>query len=308
VPPPAGLAASYSVEQQQLLLEERWASGTQALLGVFADQTTNWDANTVASEFVRDKVRRAVRDPTARDALVPGSYPIGTKRLILDTGYYEVFNQDNVELVDVRRNPIEQIIPTGVRTRERDIDLEVMVFALGFEAFTGALDEANITNGDGVSPSQLWSRGPQTYLGIMTRGFPNLFMMTGPGSPSVLANMMVGSVHHGDFITGLLVHMRARDLVSVEPRAEAQDGWVAHSADAAEHLIRRQVNNYMVHVNDDGSRVFIPYTGGFAEYLRRCAVEVGSDYAGFHFGHHAAPRVTAAARVIRQFTSDGEQQ
>lgn len=283
MPPPAGRAADFGIEEQHQLMEQRWAFGSQSLLQVFSDQLTDWESNTVVAEFVRDKIRDAVHDPKSRASLVPDAYPMGTKRLILDTGYYEAYNQDNVSLIDVRKDPIRRITRTGIETRDTSVDLDVIIFAMGFEAFTGALDEANLSNDAGVSPSQLWERGPQTYLGVQSHGFPNLFFLTGPGSPSVLANMFLGNVYHVDLVGGLLAHMRAKGLTYVEPRPESQESWTVIQAATAEKLIRRQVDNYMVKVNDDGSRVYIPYAGGLNRYVAHCQDEADAGYPGFAF-------------------------
>lgn len=262
-------------------MQQRWDFGSQSMLQVFSDQLTDWESNAIVSDFVRAKIRDAVADPEVAASLVPDSYPMGTKRLVLDVGYYDVYNQENVDLVDVRKNPIQRITQTGIETRDAAIDLDVIIFALGFEAFTGALDEAHISNDAGVAPSQLWERGPVTHLGLQARGFPNLFFLTGPGSPSVLANMFVGNVHHVDLVGQLLSHMRTKGLTHVEPRPEAQESWGRIQGEAAESLIRRQLNNYMVKVNDDGSRVYIPFGGGLPAYVDHCRAEVESGYRGF---------------------------
>jgi cation diffusion facilitator CzcD-associated flavoprotein CzcO len=282
MPPPAGRAADFALEQRQQLMQQRWDFGSQSMLLVFQDQLTDVDSNAHATEFVQNKIRDKIMDPKLRDSLVP-EYALGTKRLILDTGYYEVFNQDNVSLVDVRENPIQGITPSGIQTRDALIELDVIIFAMGFEAFTGALDDANITNDKGISPSQAWDRGPQTYLGLQTRGFPNMFFLTGPGSPSVLANMFVGNVHHVDLVGDLLMHMRDNNHHRVQPSQESQDQWATLQAAAAENLIRRQANNYMVKVNADDSRVYIPYGGGLDQYVTHCEAETASGYRGFDF-------------------------
>ena len=285
LPPTRGPAGNYTYEQQQAMLEERWAFGGQALLSLFSDQGVDPEVNELVAEFVRGKVRTIVRDPETAEKLVPNSYPIGVRRLCIDTGYYETFNRENVSLVDIKADPIERINRTGIRlTSGTEIELDVIVFALGFEAFTGALDNANIRNEHGLQPSDNWKRGPRTYLGLMTTGFPNLFLITGPGSPSVLANMNLANVHHLDFVGGLIMHMQEHGYQRVEPTEEAQNAWTAHVASVAEPLLRRKVDNYMVHVNrDDGTRVFIPYAGGFGDYVKRCAAVVAEGYQGFDF-------------------------
>ncbi|WP_312858137.1 flavin-containing monooxygenase [Pseudonocardia pini] len=285
LPPGRGSSKDYTAEQIQQMLEERWAFGGQSLLSLFTDQGIDPEVNEVVAEFVRTKVRDTVRDPETAERLVPDAYPIGVRRLCIDTGYYETFNRDNVTLVDLREEPIERLVPQGIRLASgREIELDVVIFALGFEAFTGALDGADIRNEEGRRPSDNWTRGPRTFLGLTTTGFPNLFLVTGPASPSVLANMNVANVQHLDFVADLVAHMRERGYERVEPTVEAQDEWTEHVASIAEPMLRRKVDNYMVHVNrDDDSRVFIPYPGGFGDYVTRCQAVVDDGYAGFDF-------------------------
>ena len=200
----------------------------------------------------------------------------------MDTGYYEAFNQSNVDLIDLNHDPIDRITKKGIRTRDHDLEFDLIVFALGFSAFTGALDEANIRNEHGERPTDRWARGPRTLLGLMTRGFPNLFVLTGPGSPSVLANMILDNVQHVDFVADMLRHMKERGHTRVEPEEKAQDDWTAHVAEAASSLLRLNVENYMVHVNrDDGTRVFMPYVGGLDKYVAQCEKIAADDFVGF---------------------------
>ena len=279
-----GMSTDYTPEQQREVLERRWQIGGQAINATFLDQGRDRAANDVVANFVRDKVREIVKDPEVAEKLVPDAYPIGTRRLAVTTDYYETYNRDNVTLVDVRDNPIERITPKGILTADgEEHQFDLIIFALGFNAFTGALDAANIRNEEGKQPSDYWKRGPKTYLGLTTRGFPNLFIVTGPGSPSVLANMIVGNVHHADFIAGLLAHMRARGHVRVEPREDAQEQWSSHVQEVAPP-IRLATENYMVHVNaDDGSRIFIPYAGGLNRYVDVVNEVVENGYEGFDF-------------------------
>jgi cation diffusion facilitator CzcD-associated flavoprotein CzcO len=188
-----------------------------------------------------------------------------------------------VTLVDVKKDPIERITRDGISTRDTHHALDVIVFALGFNAFTGALDAANIRNDAGQQPSDDWRRGPKTYLGLMTSGFPNLFIVTGPGSPSVLANMIVANVQHIDFIAECITYMADHGFTRVEPTERAQAEWTNHVAEAASKLLRLNVENYMVHVNEDKTRVFMPYAGGMGAYSERCDDVVRKDYEGFSF-------------------------
>lgn len=283
-PLPTSSAFELSGEERKRVLDERWAYGGHAMNAVFTDQATDLASNTFVSDYVRGKVHELVHDPVTAQKLTPTEYPIGSRRLCVCSGYYESFNRDNVELVDAKADPIVRITPRGIRTASRDIEVDIIVFAIGFDAFTGALDAANITNEHGEHPSSHWSRGPRTYLGLMTTGFPNLFIITGPGSPSVLINFFPANVQHINFVADLLASMKARGHTRVEPEPAAEDEWTAHVATVASKLLRLGVENYMVHVNhDDGSRVFIPYAGGLPAYIDLCDAVVASGYEGFTF-------------------------
>jgi cation diffusion facilitator CzcD-associated flavoprotein CzcO len=284
--PEPGNASDYSPEQQRELIQRRWDHGGHSLNAVFADQALNMEAVNLVGDFVREKIREKINDPELAEKLTPRAYPIGTRRLIVDTGYFEVFNRDNVSLVDVNEEPIESITPVGIKTPQKEYELDLIVFAIGFDAFTGALDQANITNEDGLRPTDHWERGPRTYLGLMLSPFPNLFVLTGPQSPSVLANMFFSNVQHVDLVNSLLVHMRDNGYTSVVPTKEAEDAWVDHANEASSKILRRQVDNYMVHVNpDDGSRFFIPYIGGIDAFSKRCDEILANDFEGFTFSN-----------------------
>jgi cation diffusion facilitator CzcD-associated flavoprotein CzcO len=276
-------AADFDEAGQLAQLEEHWAWGGQAMNSTFIDQGTNDETNQIVSNFVRNKIRQIVKDPVVAEKLIP-PYPIGTRRLAVAAGYYELFNQANVTLVDTKNDPIERIDETGINTQSAHYDLDLIVFAIGFTAFRGALDQANIRNEFDKQPSDNWTRGPQTYLGLMTYEFPNLFIVTGPGSPSVLANMFTDTVQHIDFIGGIIGHMRSSGLTRIEPTKAAQDAWGEHVQEVAKRLIRLREDQYMVHVNqDDKSRLFIPYIGGFDRYVRTCREIADDGYRGFEF-------------------------
>ncbi len=283
-PLPAGKSTDFTPDERQDLLEERWRFGGHTMNTVFSDQGRELEANDIVAGFIRSKVADTVETPHTAERLMPNAYPLGSRRLALDIGYYETFNRDNVTLVDLREDPIERITPTGIQTSATHHDLDLIVFALGFEAFTGSLDNANILNEHSRTPSDGWTRGPRTYLGLMTTGFPNLFVITGPGSPSLLANLVVGNVQAIDFTAGIIAHMSANGYTRVEPTPEAEQEWCEHVAEVAAPLIRLQVNNFMVHVNpDDQSRVFIPYAGGLTRYDEACRKVADNGYTGFAF-------------------------
>ncbi|MCW2748886.1 MAG: cyclohexanone monooxygenase [Nocardioidaceae bacterium] len=285
IPSFVGLSTDFTPEEQQAILEDRWRNvGGQSIVAIFLDQGISDEANALVSNFARDEVRRIVKDPEVAEILVPDAYPIGTRRLAVTSGYYETFNRDNVTLVDLLADPIETITATGIKTRDHEYDLDLIVFSLGFTAFTGSIDNANIRNEAGKQPSDNWKRGPKTYLGLTTREFPNLFLVTGPGSPSVLANMIVDNVQHVDLVAGIIAYMSDHGYTRIEPSEAAQDAWGEHVQEVARPLIRYRTENYMVHVNkDDGSRVFMPYAGGYARYVEECKRIIANDYEGFEF-------------------------
>jgi cation diffusion facilitator CzcD-associated flavoprotein CzcO len=293
-------AADYTPEEQQARLETQWAAGGQKLHVVFADQATNKAANDIVAEFVRNKIRQTVKDPVLAEKLCP-KYPIGTRRLILDTGYYETWNRDNISLVDIRESPIERITERGVLTTDAHYDLDVLVLALGFKAFVGEIDLAGIRNEKGQTPTSGWSRGPRTLLGLMTAGFPNFFTLTGPGSPSVLANLFPQNEYHVDWVADCIRHLDQNGYTSIEPEEAAQDVWTNRVSEAALRLLRLQGNDYMVHRNADGTRVFIPWAGGVDAYTQAADAAAANGYQGFKLrrGPDAAsaphPRAEASA-------------
>jgi cation diffusion facilitator CzcD-associated flavoprotein CzcO len=253
------------------------------MIALFADQGTNHEANALVSEFVRSKIRDRVDDPEVAEGLVP-TYPIGVRRVAVDTGYYESFNRDNVTLVDVKADPIKCITPTGIQTQSDHYDLDVIIFAIGFVAFFGPLDQANVRNEFGKAPRDGWTRGPQTYLGLMTSGFPNLFLITGPGATGVLANVNATNVQQLDFVADMIRYMKRSGYVRVEADEDAQRVWTDHVNEVSDAMIRRQVDNYMVHVNhDDNTRIFMPYAGGFDRYVKHCDDVAVANWRGFNF-------------------------
>lgn len=278
-------AADLSEADRIRLMERLWMRGGQGFKAIFSDQGTNKVANDYVAEFVRTKIREIVNDPKIAELLSPRGYPICSPRLCLGSGYYETYNRENVTLIDLRSEPIQQITRTGIETGERLYEVDLIIFALGFEAFTGALDAAGIRNTDGLAPTDQWKRGPRTYLGLTIPGFPNLFTITGAGSPSVLANMFLASEQHIDFVAECIGHMYETGRTTIEPAQEAVRAWTGHAADAAKDLLRLQVDSYLVHVNhDDRDRTLIPYAGGFHHYVQRCRQVVARGYDGFAFG------------------------
>ncbi|MBW8827146.1 MAG: NAD(P)/FAD-dependent oxidoreductase [Acidobacteria bacterium] len=277
---PQRTAADCSPDEQVRMMERQWELGGQRMIGIFADQGINRDANDIVAEFVRNKIRAMVQDPELAERLCP-TYPIGTRRLALDTGYYDTFNRPNVSLIDIKSDPIVEITETGIRTGAAHYELDLIVLAIGFQAFTGALDAANIRNEQGAMPSDGWKLGPRTLLGLMTTGFPNLFTPTAPGTPSVLANLFIQNEFEIDWIGDCIAHLDAHGLATIEPTVEAQDDWTEQVAEVSSRLLRRQENDYMVHVNADGSRIFMPYVGGFDKYVATARGIAARGYGGF---------------------------
>lgn len=283
VEPTEALALETPPDERRKVYEDRWGRGGFAIGGAFADQAIDLTANGFAAEFVAEKIREVVKDPATAEKLIPKGYPFGTKRLCVDTGYYEVFNQDNVELVDISNNPIETITPTGLRLASgADYEFDALVYAIGFDAMTGALNKIDIRGKDGAALKDKWEHGPRTYLGLMVAGFPNLFLVTGPGSPSVLSNMVVSIEQHVDWIADCITHLNGRQLTTIEATLEAEDAWVAHVNEVADTTLYPHANSWYLGANVPGKpRVFMPYVGGVGPYREVCNDVVANDYRGF---------------------------
>ncbi len=276
------LAVEATAEEHRAAYEERWAIGGFALLGAFADVTADLSANKTAVDFVATKIREIVKDPVTAEKLTPKTFPIGAKRLCVDTGYYDTFNRLNVTLVDLSDEPIEAIVPKGVRTASATYEADAIVYAIGFDAMTGALGKIDIRGRGGVALTDEWAAGPRTYLGLMVAGFPNLFVVTGPGSPSVLCNMAVAIEQHVDWISDCIAWMSQRQMGAIEATAAAQDEWVAHVNAVAEPTIFPLANSWYLGANVPGKpRVFMPYIGGFPVYRDKCNAVAANGYEGF---------------------------
>jgi cyclohexanone monooxygenase len=285
VPPPEKSALEVTPEERRRLYEAGWArGGINALSYAFTDFFTDEEANLTAQEFAREKIREIVRDPEVAEALCP-KHHIGTKRTCVDTGYYETYNRDNVQLVDVKRAPIVEITPRGVRTADAEYELDRLVFAIGFDAMTGALLEMDIRGTNGLELREKWEAGPRTYLGLATAGFPNLFMITGPGSPGVLSNMVLSIEQHVDWIADAIEHLRERGLDRMEATLEAEDAWVDHVNELGNATLYPQATSWYLGANIPGKpRVFMPYVAGCGNYKRECDEVVARGYEGFALG------------------------
>ena len=247
----------------------------------------NKEANDTASEFVRNKIRSMVKDPRTAELLAPKDHPIGTKRLCLDTNYYETYNRPNVTLVDVRSDPIEEITGSGLRTGRQRFELDAIVFATGFDAMTGALREIDVRTGDGAVLRDHWEGGPLTYLGLMVSGFPNMFVVTGPGSPGVKTQMIASIEQHVDWIADAISHLGRHQLDRIEPTPKAEMDWVHHVNAVADSTLYPLANSWYMGANIPGKpRVFMPYVGGFDRYKKRCDEVAGKGYEGFTLSRH----------------------
>jgi len=278
-------------EERTRIFQERWDDGGgMPVLLSFSDLLLDERANDTVAEFVRAKIRETVKDPEVADKLLPRGYPIGAKRLAQDDGYYEAYNRDNVTLVDIRSAPIERITPTGIRTTQADYALDVIIFATGFDALTGALLAVDIRGAGGAALRDAWAHGPATYLGIAVAGFPNMFIVTGPGSPSVLSNMITSIEQHVDWIGDCIAHMREHGLDRIDASPEAQDAWVAHVAEVGDATLFPRADSWYMGANIPGKpRVFMPYVGGVGPYRDRCDEVARNGYEGFELRAAAEP-------------------
>ena len=273
-------------EKRQALYEAAWENGGLRFRATFRDLLVDKAANDTAAEFIRNKIREIVKDPATAAKLSDFDHPYAAKRPPIDTNYFETFNRDNVELVDVRATPIEEITPRGIRTSDAEYPLDIIVFATGFDGMTGSLLRMDIHGRDGLPLAKAWSAGPRNYLGLQVAGFPNLFMVTGPGSPSVLCNMPVAIEQHVEWITDCIAHMRKNGLKRIEPTDQAVDSWVAQvNAAANATLLPHAKHSWYLGANVPGKpQVFMPYAGGMAHYRKICADVAARNYEGFTIG------------------------
>jgi cyclohexanone monooxygenase len=275
-------ALEVSPREREDEFEERWQFGGLAIYGSFADLLVSAEANATAAAFFAAKIREKVGDPALAALLTPTGFPIGAKRICVDTGYYETLTADHVRVVDVSASPIREITPTGVRTGDADYAVDAIVFATGYDAMTGSLARIDIRGRGGHSLAEEWSAGPRTYLGLTVAGFPNMFIITGPGSPSVLSNMVVSIEQHVDWIADALATMRDAGHDLIEPTREAQAAWVDHVNAVAEETLLPSANSWYMGANIPGKpRLFMPYAGGVGSYRERCDDVAANGYEGF---------------------------
>jgi cyclohexanone monooxygenase len=262
--------------------EARWQRGGLGFSSTFTDLLISKDANDTAADFFRAKIRAIVRDPAVAETLVPRHYPLGTKRLCVDTNYYDTFNRDNVTLIDLKKSPIEAITPDGLRTQDQSYALDSIVFATGFDAMTGALLSIDIRGRSGKTLKEKWAEGPRTYLGVAIPGFPNFFTITGPGSPSVLSNMIVSIEQHADWIADCIDYLRQQGRAAIEATMEAEDEWVQHVNEVGHLTLYPLANSWYMGANIPGKpRIFMPYIGGVGVYRQKCDEVAAKGYEGF---------------------------
>ncbi|HXX12738.1 MAG TPA: NAD(P)/FAD-dependent oxidoreductase [Burkholderiales bacterium] len=277
------LALKTPPQERQRIYEAAWEAGGLRFRAAFYDLLSDKAANDTAADFIRAKIRQIVKDPSTAAKLSNFDHPYAAKRPPIDTDYFETFNRDNVELVDVRADPIERITPKGIRTRSKEYPLDIIVFATGFDGMTGSLVRIDIRGRGGAPLTKEWAAGPRNYLGLQVAGFPNMFTITGPGSPSVLCNMPVAIEQHVEWITDCIAHMRNRGVTRIEPTSAAVDSWVDEVNRAASATLLPQAkHSWYLGANIPGKPlVFMPYAGGMAHYRKICAEVAAKNYEGF---------------------------
>jgi cyclohexanone monooxygenase len=282
--------------ERRARFEQRWMRGGLTFMQTYNNLLLDKAANDTAADYVREKIAEIVRDPEIAKRLQPDNHPIGSKRICVDTEYYATFNRPNVTLVDIRSAPIEAILPNAVRAGARDYEIDALVLATGFDAMTGSVAKIDVRGRAGQTLNQKWAEGPRTYLGLMSAGFPDLFIITGPGSPSVLSNMIVSIEQHVDWITDAIAFMRDRGLDTMEATKEAEDKWVAHVNEVAQLTLYPQANSWYMGANIPGKpRIFMPYIGGVGVYRRICNEIAAKGYEGFVMSAAERARKLAAS-------------
>ncbi len=281
---PFGMRSALEVSsaERRAAYEARWQLGGLSFAGVFDDLLRNEEANRTASDFVAEKIREIVKDPHTADRLTARDHPLGTKRLALVIDYYEAFNRDNVHLISARDRPIDRIEPKGVVAGGELVELDMLIYATGYDAMSGALLAIDIRGRDGVSLRDMWAEGPESYLGLGIAGMPNLFIVTGPGSPSVLSNMIASIEQHVEWISDCLSYLRDNGIDRIEPTAQAQEEWMAHVDEVANETLFVKARSWYTGANIEGKpQRFTPYVNGFAEYRVMICDIAEHGYRGF---------------------------
>ena len=292
-------AMSVTPEERQAEYDRRWAEGGVNFVHSFNDIYTNEASNRTAADYVRDRIRAIVRDPVTAERLCPKDHPLGAKRICVAGNYYETYNRPNVSLVDLRHEPIVGITPKGLRTARGEYPLDALAFATGYDALTGALTRIAIRGRGGHLLAEKWQEGPANYLGLMAVGFPNLFIVTGPGSPSVLVNMIVGIEQHVEWILRCMEDLARDGFTTIEPEPQAERDWVRHVNEAADRTLFVKANSWYLGANIPGKpRVFMPYVGGIGPYRRKCDEVAAAGYEGFLLGRAGASGKPASEALV----------
>lgn len=278
---PTQSAMEVGPEDHRASFETRWQKGGSGFLLAYYDVLFNEAANDVAADFVRSKIRSIIHDPEVAERMVPQGYPIGARRLCFEIGYYDTFNRDDVELVDLNSDPVVAVTPDGVTTAAQHFELDCLVFATGFNAFSGALDRIDIRGHGGRALKEDWADGPRAYLGLMSAGFPNLFLMAGPGSPAPVSNVVIAIEQHVEWIADCVKWMDEHGAVTIEATPEAEADWLGQVEAAAGQTLFPRARSWYQTVTRDGRAVFVPYLGGFGGYRQICAEVAGDGYRGF---------------------------
>ena len=278
-----------SPEEREAEFERRWRTGGFGFLLSYRDLLVSLDANEQAAEFVRRKIREKIRDPQTAEVLTPRSYPLGTKRPCLDVDYFETFNRPNVRLVDVRRDPIDRFSMAGIVAGGVEYAFDDIVLATGFDAMTGAVLGIELKGRGGVALKDLWADGPRSFLGIGVAGFPNLFMLDGPGSPSIIVNAPIVIEQQVDWIADCIAYMEAHDISTIEPEEEVQESWTQHVDEVANYTLYPRADSWGIGANIPGKpRVFMLYLGGLDTYRRKCDEVAANGYEGFRLDRETA--------------------
>lgn len=275
------LISQSTPEEIEAELERRWQIGGFRILSAFADQGIDEAANKVVADFIARKIREQVKDPVVADKLTPKDHPFGTKRPCVDTGYYATYNRENVSLIDLRETPIETFTAKGLKTSDHEYEFDAVVLATGFDAMTGAIERIDIRGRDGQTIKEAWAAGPVNYLGLMVAGFPNMFTITGPGSPSVLTNMFNAIEQHVEWVSDCIGHLAASQAGSIEASPQAQDAWSHHVDQIAATTLMPRANSWYMGANVPGKpRRFMPYAGGLNVYTDVCHAVAAKGYEG----------------------------
>ena len=275
---------SVTPEDRLELLEDAWRRGGLAFLGTFSDLLTNAEANEIVAEFVRGKISEVVEDPDTAERLKPRGYPIFARRPCLDTNYYESFNRSNVHLVDLLDDPIVRLTAHGVQTHTREIELDALILATGYDGLTGAMLAIDVKGRGGRRLSDKWREGARSYLGLAIEGFPNLFMICGANGPAALANIVTLNEQNTDWIAECIDYMRHNELATMEATVESEDQWMNTISELAEKSLMPKANTWYVGTNISGKpRTFSLYSGGFHKYRETCESATANQYRGFTF-------------------------